>query len=93
MDFSTYIMAELGVLIPVLYGLGMIIKHMESISDRFIPLILTVVSIILCTLYVVSTHGFNGLSVFTSFVQGVICSACAVYSNQLYVQAQKVEEK
>lgn len=89
MDFTTYVKPELAVLIPMLYGLGLILKHTEKIKDNFIPVILTGVSLVLCCLYVLSTEGVNATSIFTAVVQGVICVAGAVYTNQLYKQSTK----
>ena len=89
MDFITYVKPELAVLVPALYGLGLILKHTEKIKDNFIPVILTAVSIVLSCLYVLSTEGVTPTSIFTSLVQGVICAAGAVYTNQLYKQSTK----
>lgn len=89
MDFTTYVKPELAALIPMLYGLGLILKHTEKIKDNFIPAILTAVSIVLSCLYVLSTEGVTATSIFTALVQGVICAAGAVYSNQLYKQSTK----
>lgn len=89
MDFTTYVKPELAVLIPMLYGLGLILKNTKKIKDNLIPVILTGVSLVLCCLYVLSTEGVNGTSIFTAAVQGVICVAGAVYTNQLYKQSTK----
>ena len=86
MDYTTYVLPELLVLVPVLIGLGAILKHTEKIKDNFIPVILTVVSLALCCLYVLGTQGITAVSVFTAIVQGVICVALAVYGNQLVKQ-------
>ena len=86
MDFTTYVKPELAILIPALYGLGVVLKHTEKVKDNFIPLILTVVSLVLSCLYVLGTEGVTATSIYTALVQGVICTAGAVYSNQLYKQ-------
>ena len=88
MDFTEFIKPELLVLVPALYGLGMVLKNTEKIKDNYIPSILTVVSILLTCLYVIGTEGVTPLSVFTSIVQGLICVSVAVYSNQLVRQAK-----
>lgn len=87
MDFITYVKPELAVLVPALYGLGLILKHTEKIKDNFIPVILTVVSMVLSCLYVLGTEGISTDSIFSAVVQGVICAAGAVYTNQLYKQS------
>lgn len=89
MDFNTYVLPELLVLIPVLYGLGAILKNTEKIKDNYIPLILTLVGIVLSCLYVLGTQGVNPVSIFTSLVQGVLVAAAAVYGNQLIKQLNK----
>ena len=89
MDFMTYVKPELAVLIPALLGLGMVLKHTQKIKDNYIPLILTGASLALSCLYVVGTEGVTALSIYTAIVQGFICVAGAVYSNQLYKQATK----
>lgn len=87
MDFSNYVSPELLVLIPVLYGLGSVIKKTEDVKDNYIPVILTVVGVILSCLYVFGTEGFNLVSLFTSLAQGILVAAGAVYGNQLIKQS------
>ena len=89
MDFTEYIKPELMVLIPALIGLGSILKNTEKIKDNYIPLILTGVSLILSCLYVLGTDGITAVSVFTAIVQGLLCVAGAVYTNQLVKQARR----
>lgn len=89
MDYSNYIQPELLVLIPTLYALGSIIKNTEKINDKYIPLMLTIIGIILSCIYVLSTEGVSPISIFTSFVQGVLVAAGAVYSNQIIKQSSK----
>lgn len=89
MDFTEYIKPELLLLIPALIGLGSILKNTEKIKDNYIPLILTGVSIILSCLYVLGTDGITAVSIFTAIVQGLLCVAGAVYSNQLVKQARR----
>ena len=89
MDFTTYVKPELAVLIPALYGLGLILKNTKKISDNYIPAILTGVSMVLTCFYVLGTEGVTFVSIVTGVVQGVICAAGAVYTNQLYKQSTK----
>ena len=89
MEFTEYIKPELMVLIPALIGLGSILKNTEKIKDNYIPLILTGVSLILSCLYVLGTDGITAVSVFTAIVQGLLCVAGAVYTNQLVKQARR----
>jgi len=89
MDFTTYVKPELAVLIPALYGLGLILKNTKKISDNYIPAILTAVSMVLTCFYVLGTEGITFVSIGTGIVQGIICAAGAVYTNQLYKQSTK----
>ena len=81
-----YIKPELFVLIPCLYALGMMFKNSNLIKDKYIPLVLTGVSLVLSNLYVLGTGGFSAVNLFTGIVQGVLCVATAVYANQLTKQ-------
>ena len=87
--FENWVYQELLLLVPALYGLGMMLKHMEVINDKFIPVILTVVSVVLSLLVVLSMDGVSAQSVFTGIVQGILCAAVTVYGNQLYKQSTK----
>lgn len=89
MDYVNYIKPELGIVIAMLYVLGLIIKQTEKINDKYIPAILGVVGIILCYAYVVSIEGFTGVGGFTAVTQGILCAGAAVYVNQLIKQSNK----
>lgn len=91
MDYSSYINAELLILVPVLYALGAALKKSEKIKDNYIPLILTIIGIALCSLYVLSTEGVTGVGIFTAIVQGVLVAAAAVYANQVIKQTTSKE--
>lgn len=91
MDYSSYINAELLILVPVLYALGSVIKNSEKVKDNYIPLILTIVGIALSGLYVLATEGVTLLSIFTGIVQGVLVAAAAVYANQVIKQTTSKE--
>ena len=89
MDFTTYVKPELAVLIPALYGLGLILKNTKKISDNYIPAILTAVSMVLTCFYVLGTEGVTFANIVAGVVQGIVCAAGAVYTNQLYKQSTK----
>lgn len=93
MDFMQYIKPELLILIPVLYLIGIGIKK-GNIADKFIPLILGVIGIILSGLYVFATTEIQGsqqvaTALFTAFTQGVLVAGASVYANQIVKQARK----
>lgn len=83
MDFTKYLVENALILIPVLYILGMILKGLGSISNKYIPVILLVIGIILACLLL-------GLDI-NSVIQGVLITGVTVYANQLIVQAKKDE--
>jgi hypothetical protein len=79
-----FIVDQALVLIPVLYILGMIIKNLKSIPDKYIPLILFVVGIGMS----LGLIGVNGQAV----VQGVLVTGVAVFTNQLVKQLTSSDE-
>lgn len=96
-DFITniidFIKPELIVLIPVLYAIGVGVKHSE-INDKYIPRILAIVGISLSTIWVIGTSSISNfqeicLSLFTSIVQGILCAAGSVWFHQLIKQEKK----
>lgn len=78
-----YIMDNALILIPVIYVIGAILKGTELIKDKYIPIILLPIGVILAMLLV----GFN----VNGFIQGVLVTGVAVYANQLVKQVQKEE--
>lgn len=86
---SEYINPELLILVPVLYVIGMMIKEIEIIKNKYIPLILTCISLVLTNLYVLGVGGLSAVNLFTGIVQSVLCVAMAVYADQLKKQFRK----
>ena len=90
MDIQSYIDSELLITVPVLYVLGMMIKK-SSINDKFIPLILGVMGVVLAAAYKITatfpSSASEGASLFfSSLTQGVLCAACSVYANNIFKQ-------
>ena len=93
MDYKEYIKAELIILIPVMYLIGAGLKK-SKINDRWIPLILGVISVLLAAVWVISTIDISNyrecaFAVFTSVTQVVLVAGASVYANQLYIQSKK----
>lgn len=93
MDYTNYIMPELLILIPVLIALGKLLKG-TKLADGNIPITLGIISVALCTLFVLSTAPVSGGSdiakaIFTAVIQGVLCAAAAVYGHQVVKQTGK----
>lgn len=91
---QNYIKPELIVVAIVLYFIGIGIKKTEKINDKYIPVVLGIIGIIISAIYVIATSTFNGyqtilMAIFTSTVQGILVAGLSVYSNQLIKQAQK----
>ena len=95
MDVMSFIKPELLILVPVLYIVGLGIKK-SNVQDKYIPLVLGVVSIFLSTLWVISMSDIKNwqdavYAVFISITQGILTAGASVYVNQLYVQSKKNE--
>lgn len=81
MEALGYITDKALILIPVLNIIGMIIKHLERINDKYIPLILLFFGVI-------GTVGILGISV-DSVIQGVLVAGTSVFGNQIVKQLSK----
>ncbi len=81
MELLEYIVDKALILIPVLNILGMILKNMEKIPDKLIPLILLAFGV----LGAVALSGFSADSV----IQGILVTGAAVYGNQIVKQLKK----
>ena len=92
-----FIKPELLVLAVVLYFTGMAIKNSKTIKNKYIPLSLGVIGIVLSALYVAGTsplHGFQEIciAIFTAIVQGTLVAGLSTYVDQIIKQAKRVEE-
>ncbi len=83
MDFLSYITENALILIPVLVVIGQIIKNIQLIDNKWIPLILL-------PLGVVGAMALGGWAV-DAAIQGVLVTGAAVYSNQI-VKQMKTEK-
>ena len=83
MEIIGYIMDNALILIPALIVIGAIIKQVEAIPNKWIPLILL-------PLGVAGALALGGLSA-DSVIQGILVTGAAVYGNQLVKQLGKKE--
>ena len=83
MEILTYITENALILIPVLVIIGLILKKLEFIPDKFIPLILL-------PLGIVGAMALGGYTV-ESGIQGILVTGAAVYGNQIVKQLKKDE--
>lgn len=81
MELLNLITENALIFIPVIYIIGMMLKGLEKVQDKFIPLILLPIGVALAMLSM-------GLCV-EAFIQGVLVVGAAVYTNQLVKQIQK----
>ena len=91
-----YVKPELIVVAVVLYFIGIGFKKTEAIPDKYIPLILGGIGIVLCAIWVLATcpldTGQNiAMAVFTAIIQGIIVAGLSTYVNQIIKQSQKTE--
>lgn len=91
--YKEFIKPEILILIPVLYLIGVMIKSTTLIKDKYIPLVLGIVGIVLVTVYMLATEGAENIymAVFTAVTQGILCAGASVYVNQLVKQLGKSE--
>ena len=83
MEFLNYISDNALVLIPVIYIVGMFLKGLEGVSDKYIPFVLMFVSIA----FSVAMLGLN----VNSIIQCILIAGATVLSNQLIKQSKKSE--
>jgi hypothetical protein len=88
-----FIKPELLVLIPVLYLFGVALKK-SQISDKHIPWVLGVVSVVLSSIFIAATSDINGykevlMAIFSGLTQGILCAGASVYVNQVIKQSGK----
>lgn len=93
---ESYVKPELLVIAVVLYFIGMGIKNTEKIADKYIPIILGILGVVIAGIYVLATSTFSGyqsilMAIFTSLIQGILVAGTSVYANQLIKQSQKTE--
>ena len=72
-----YVKPELIVVAVALYFLGMALKQAQAVKDKYIPLILGGVSIVLCAIWVLATSEVGtgqqaAMAVCTAVTQGIL---------------------
>lgn len=95
-QIMNYVKPELIVVAIVLYFIGMGLKKAEAVVDKYIPLILGGVGIVLCAVWVLATGPLStgqdiAMAVFTAIVQGILVSGLSTYVNQIIKQINKTE--
>ena len=87
MNFTDYIAPELLLIVPVLWVLGKLLKEAAFVRDKYIPLILGGIGILLAVCYIAgSGAAVTATGIFTAITQGILCAGAAVYGHQLIKQ-------
>lgn len=91
-----YVKPELVVVAVVLYFVGIGLKQSQAVPDKYIPIILGVIGIVICGIYVVATCSLSGtqnvaMAIFTAIVQGILVAGLSTYVNQIIKQVGKEE--
>lgn len=86
-SIANYVDPKLIVVAVALYFVGMGLKKTEKIDDKFIPMVLAGIGIVLAGLFIFATGTFVtvqdiALGIFNAIVQGVIVGALPVWVNQ-----------
>ena len=95
-QIMNYVKPELIIVAIALYFLGMGLKQAQAVKDKYIPLILGSVSIVLCAVWVLATSEIStgqqaAMAVFTAVTQGILVAGLSNYVNQIIKQTQKTE--
>lgn len=85
MDILSYILEEGLIVIPALYILAEMIKGTGVVKNKWIPVILLGVSLVLTPLIV--TGGYTA----DNIVQAILVAGATVFSNELITQSRKEE--
>lgn len=95
-QIMNYVKPELIVVAVVLYFIGMGLKKAEAVADKYIPLILGWIGIVLCALWVLASGPLTSaqeivMAVFTAVIQGILVAGLSTYVNQIIKQINKTE--
>ena len=91
-----YVKPELIIVAVALYFIGVWLKNAETVNDKYIPLLLGSIGIVMCGVWVLATSEIGSpqniaMAVFTSIVQGVLVAGLSTYVNQIVKQLTKDE--
>ena len=90
MTIIEYVKPELLLIVPALWIIGKLLKEASFLKNKFIPLTLGGVGVVLAVCWIAGTSDRFGVTgLFTAITQGILCAGVAVYGNQLIRQAGK----
>lgn len=84
MDFSSYLIEKMLVLVPVLYIIGMFIKSTPKVKDWLIPWILLGLGLAGAVAIGLTT----GVPIVDAIIQGILVTGVTVLTNQLIIQTK-----
>lgn len=95
-QIMNYVKPELVVVSIVLFLIGIGLKKSQMIADKYIPLILGAIGIVICGIYVFATSEIQtsqeiAMAVFTALTQGVLVAGLSTYVHQIGKQSGKDE--
>ena len=93
-QIMNYVKPELVVVALVLYFIGTWLKKADAIKDKYIPIILGGIGIVLCAIWVfANTSIVNSqeiaLATFTAIVQGILVAGLSTDADQIMKQIGK----
>lgn len=95
LDILSILQPELLILIPVCWGVGVLLKSIKILDNKYIPLFLAIFSVGMAFLYTFAVEGTTqvAMSIFTSIAQGIAnwCIAWITYEKGIKVATQKCE--
>lgn len=84
MDFQSYLIDKMLILVPVLYIIGMMLKSTPKVKDWVIPWILLALGVI----GAVAVSFTAGILIVEAIIQGILVTGVTVFTNQLIVQTK-----
>ena len=87
MDFTSYLIDKMLVLVPVLYIIGMMIKSTPKVKDWLIPWIILGLGLI----GAVGIGITAGIPIVNAIIQGILVAGVTVFTNQLIMQTKEKE--
>lgn len=95
-NIMDYIKPELLIVAVVLYVVGMFCKKSPLIKDKFIPLILGGLGILLCGIWVIGNTDMHtgmqiAMGIFSTITQGILMAGLSTYVHQCGKQMGKSE--
>lgn len=89
-----YVKPELIVVAVVLFFIGVALKKAQMIADKYIPLILGAVGVVICGVYVFATSEIAtgqeiAMAIFTAVTQGILVAGLSTYVHQIAKQSGK----